>query len=67
MKEKTARTRNPRLGLELPDALLQDIRDHPNLKPVTLKPVKRISQEPLNAPFLNGLFSRGFSGGKTAH
>ena len=24
-------------------------------------------QEPLNAPFLNVLFSRGFSGGKTAH
>ena len=24
-------------------------------------------QEPLNAPFLNGLFSRGFSRGKTAH
>ena len=26
-----------------------------------------IFQEPLNAPFLNGLFSRGFSKGKTAH
>ena len=24
-------------------------------------------QEPLNAPFLNGLFCRGFSRGKTAH
>ena len=27
----------------------------------------RESQEPLNGPFLNGLFSRGFSRGKTAH
>ena len=25
------------------------------------------NQEPLDAPFLNGLFSRGFSRGKTAH
>ena len=26
-----------------------------------------LNQEPLNAPFLNGLFSRGFSRGKMAH
>ena len=25
------------------------------------------NQEPLDAPFLNGLFSRGFPSGKTAH
>ena len=51
MKEKTARTLTPKLGLELPDVLLPDIRDHPTL----------------NAPFLKkGLFSRGFSRGKTA-
>ena len=29
MKEKTARTLTPRLGLELPDVLLPDIRDLP--------------------------------------
>ena len=29
MKEKRARTWTPRLGLEVPDVLLPDIRDHP--------------------------------------
>ena len=30
MKDKTARTGTPRLGLEVPDVLLADIRNHPN-------------------------------------
>ena len=30
MKEKTARTWTPRLGPELPDVILPDIRDHRN-------------------------------------
>ena len=38
MKEKTARTSIPRLGLELPDVLLPDIRDHPTKVPaVTIR------------------------------
>ena len=34
---------------------------------VLLDTGKDLIQEPLNAPFLNGLFSRGFSRGETAH
>ena len=32
-----------------------------------LESIQNSSQESLNAPFLNGLFSSGFSRGKTAH
>ena len=38
-----------------------------SLSPKTAAFIYTLYQEPLNAPFLNGLFSRGFSREKTAH